>query len=441
MLRCLVVGLLSVGLCFGAADAATQRLETGLSEQPVSTKESQELLRLMLMLGQHEEAIAALEEMTKLQAHDPEAWFMLGIARRMQGNLLSAEDAFRQVILLDPVQVRPRIELGVTLILRGDFDGAYAILDEARLLTNNTHVRRNIQNIMNRINRQRTLVLNFGVRLQPDSNTNYATGRQDVVIAGFPFALDQKARRSKGIGIGFDSFVRFSPEIQDEFRVVADLMATGVHFFGPCCDDYTVGTAAGIGWNSEGTSIITQVFARERFYDSYPYVYENGIRMEASLTRPLYSLHWAGELGDSRILPLNMDGDLLRGLVAAEALIANEIAVGLILRGERLNYPSATQSFTAYTIEGRVMLPGPWRYPVRISGAIVQREYDGPTITTSGSERQDIFYSTTATLEFDTVSFYGMTPAIGITYQVQKSNDILGKYQRAAAVFELTRRF
>ena len=87
------------------------------------------------------------------------------------------------------------------------------------------------------------------------------------------------------------------------------------------------------------------------------------------------------------------------------------------------------------------MLPGPWRYPVRISGAIVQREYDGPTITTSGSERQDIFYSTTATLEFDTVSFHGMTPAIGITYQVQKSNDILGKYQRAAAVFELTRRF
>ena len=148
MLRCLVVGLLSVGLCCGAADAATQRLETGLSEQPVSTKESQELLRLMLMLGQHEEAIAALEELTELQPHDPETWFMLGIARRMHGNLLSAEDAFRQVILLDPMQVRPRIELGVTLILRGDFDGAYDILDEARLLTSNTHVRRNIQNIM-----------------------------------------------------------------------------------------------------------------------------------------------------------------------------------------------------------------------------------------------------------------------------------------------------
>jgi hypothetical protein len=398
------------------------------------------LAQILIAGGGWPQAIQLLDRVISIDPENPEAWFMLGLARRGEGDERSAADAFAQVSKLEPSQARPLLELGKSLTEIREFERAREAFNQALKIADNRTVRRNIRKYLAMINQNREFTYWASGRMQPDSNPGVASGQKVVTIGGVPFVLNNPPQAKGGYGLGADIGVRYAPWLGDHLRLVTELDYDGVHFFHACCSDETVGVASGPGWWWNGLHVVSQAYARYRLYDGSGYSTEEGLRVETGIDHPLYALSVGGEGGPSRLIGPDIYGSAARGFISIDVPLTPVITAGITFRYERDAYPVPSQSFNSKAVETRLSFLGPWSLPVNTWAGLLGRNYDGPTLTSNGT-RTDQFRAVVISVELDFLTLWGVSPTVGVSYQTQTSHDPLGRFNRIQALLGVTKMF
>lgn len=76
--------------------------------------------------------VSALQRIVEQEPQDVEAWYLLGLARGVQGNAAGQEEALRRVLELDPTHAAALRDLGVALALQGKYEEAAQSLAQAQ---------------------------------------------------------------------------------------------------------------------------------------------------------------------------------------------------------------------------------------------------------------------------------------------------------------------
>lgn len=396
--------------------------------------------RILLLTGDPQSAVAILEVASAQYPAEPELWFLLGLAQRDVGELGAALVSLRRAAELAPSQPRPLLEVAAILVAKGQYDEAYETFGRALRIAPDRALRRNIRRWMDRLLPLKTFALAFGLRIQPDQNPSGASGRNTVNIGGLDFQLDRAQRARPGLGLGGDVAVRYAPALNGSVHLVADGAFSALHFFGDCCDDYQITAAVGPGWFLGANSIVAQAFFRYRGYDQDPYTVEHGLRLEVGRSSASFAIRAGGEVGEARLIALNVPGDVWRGYLSTDVAVAGNLVVGSTMRLEELSYDVAAQSYRTTSLEVRAGFDGPFAFPLRLSALVLRRAYGGPSISSEGN-RVDHAWAATASVEIDSIAIWGVSPIVGVSYQQQSSNEPLAVYNRASVIFALTRLF
>jgi tetratricopeptide (TPR) repeat protein len=406
----------------------------------LSPSQTADAARVLLMMGNQASALSILDEAIERHPQEPELWFLRGLALRAVGDLDGAIVSLRRVWELAPAHPRPLLEAAAILVQQGDYDRAYDTFSAALAITTDRMVRRTIRRHMEALLPLKTLSYGFGLRIQPDQNPGAASGRSSVNIGGLDFELDRTQRARAGLGIGGDAVVRYAPPITASTRLVTDAALSGLHFFGDCCDDYQITTAAGLGWFSGPDSVVAQAFVRHRSYDQEPYSVEHGLRLEVGRAEGVYAVRAGVEFGQARLIALDVPGEIHRGFLSFDAPITGTLSIGGTGRLEDARYEVAAQAYRAASLELWLGLDGPWAFPMRITGMALRRAFDGPSVSSEGN-RVDWAWAASASVLVDTISVWGASPIVGVSYQRQISNEALAEYGRVSLILGLSRFF
>jgi len=406
----------------------------------LSPSETADAARVLLLTGNQASAASILAEGIEQHPHEPDLWFLRGLALRAGGDLDNAVLVLRRAWELAPAHPRSLLEAAAILVQQGEYDRAYSTFGEALSITTDRAVRRTIRRHMEALLPLKTFTFGFGLRVQPDQNPGAASGRRSVNISGLDFDLDRTQRARPGLGLGGDAVMRYAPAVTTSMRLVLDAGLSGLHFFGGCCDDYQLTTAIGPGWFVGTDSVVVQAFVRHRSYDLKPYSLEHGLRLEVGRSDRLYAIRAGGEFGQARLLALNVPGEIRRGFVSVDVPVARTFGIGGTARLEDARYNVAAQAYRAASLELRLGFDGPWNFPVRLTGMALLRSYEAPSVSSDGN-RVDRAWAAALSMEIDTISIWGASPIIGVSYQRQTSNEALVEYRRANVILGLSRLF
>jgi tetratricopeptide (TPR) repeat protein len=385
--------------------------------------------RLLIELGDWAHARMILEASTASDPSNPEAWFLLGMARRGGGDERAAADAFRHAIKLQPSSPRPYLELGRSLTEIKEFDDAKKAFDQGLALADNRVVRRNIRNYLKIIEQNRELNFSIAARVQPDTNPAASSGQKVVNIGGIPFVLNSPPSNKSAFGAGITTAIRYAPWITDETRMVGEIGYSGIHFLHACCSDDNFSAAVGPSFQIQNFEITPQAYYRYRLYDGRAYSEEEGLRLGTAYHQSSYQLGVGAEAGKARLLEIQLPGTVARGYASADLAVFRSFSVGTTIRYERDNYPIPSQAFSAPSIELRSSFLGPWDLPASMWTTFLYRDYDGATLTSSGV-RIDRYWSFGISVELDFLNIWGMSPSVGLAYETESSTDQLGRFDR-----------
>jgi len=408
------------------AASAQPKSEASASSQ---IKDRLTIARVLIAAGDWNDAIRFLEPATRADPSNPEPWFLLGLAHRGAGNEQAAAEAFRHAIELRPALPRPYLELGRSLTALHDYDAAKQAFDQGLALSDNRTVRRNIRTYLQEIDDNRTWNFRIGSHLQPDTNPATASHQKIVVINGVPFVVGGPAQEGGGFGLGLDAALRYAPHLNGTTRWITETGYAGTHFFHTCCSDETWAATTGPAFKWTNLTVAPRVYVRYRLYDGSGYSTEEGAGAAVSDAQPTYLLGAGAEGGVSHLLQLHISGPVVRGFVSADHTIIRSLQAGATIGGERDRYPIPSQSFTAWTLELRSSVLGPWNLPLAAWATFLHRAYDGPTLTSVGN-RVDRLVAIGVSVDLDFIALWGVSPTVGIDYETQSSNDPLGRFNR-----------
>ncbi|OWQ93035.1 hypothetical protein CDN99_00570 [Roseateles aquatilis] len=113
----------------GQSGGAVDELEKAFQRDPRQNYAGMALATLYLRNGQAAKAVAVAERLVKQEASSPNAWIMLGVARRAANDLNGAREAYQKANQLDPSLAEPKLGLVRVDIAQRQFDAAQARLD------------------------------------------------------------------------------------------------------------------------------------------------------------------------------------------------------------------------------------------------------------------------------------------------------------------------
>ena len=118
----------------GDYDRAVRVLEMWTELHPESFQAHIVLARNMVMMGRNKAARKALERAEELDPDNPEIDRLLFSLEKLSGDLEAAGERLRAYIQSEPQDAKARIDLGNLHLLRGQFEHARRVLEEAELI-------------------------------------------------------------------------------------------------------------------------------------------------------------------------------------------------------------------------------------------------------------------------------------------------------------------
>ena len=115
------------GLTQGASAVAGARSETKDEKQALASAQKAQAL---LTAGNADTAIGFAESAVSTRPHIADYRMVLGQAYLRAGRFASARDAFRDALSLEPGNGKAALNLSLSLIATGDWDGARKLLDQ-----------------------------------------------------------------------------------------------------------------------------------------------------------------------------------------------------------------------------------------------------------------------------------------------------------------------
>jgi len=154
----------------------------------------------LLESGKPVAAYELLTQQNKTTAHD---WFLYGMAAHKSGSFQIAEEAYREVLRLEPNSQRAKLELASVIAENQNWSEARRLLQEVKATNPPATVVQNIDRFLSVINEREAEYSQWRVRASAgviyDSNVNSATSADVVTLFGLPFTLSEDAKAQSDV--------------------------------------------------------------------------------------------------------------------------------------------------------------------------------------------------------------------------------------------------
>lgn len=136
---------------------------------------------------------------------DPRLHFIRGMALAELGRCREAADEFIGLLVRDPKQLRPRLELARVLMCLKQYQAARHHFEQVLVNDLPDTVRRNVNSALAAI-RERTASWNVSLSLIADTNPSQSTSSQEVEIRGLRYRInnDSRPHNSSGYQVAFN---------------------------------------------------------------------------------------------------------------------------------------------------------------------------------------------------------------------------------------------
>lgn len=159
---------------------------------------SNEVERKSVQLIESGKSTAAYNLLNSQPKTTPQDWFLFGMAAHKAGKLQKAEQAYLEVLRLDPSSRRAKLELASVLAARKNWSEARRLLQEVKATNPPAQVAQNIDRFLSVLNEREGEDSNWRVRASTaviyDSNVNNGPSIDVVRLFGLPFTLSEDAK-------------------------------------------------------------------------------------------------------------------------------------------------------------------------------------------------------------------------------------------------------
>ena len=205
--------------------AAFLLFSTGTPAQAASEKfraqdvaSDMEAGRLLIRAGRLEHARVFLEQARpSTEEESIERLFLLGRIELRLGNPQGAAERFEAILTQRPELTRVRLELARAYFLAGQDDKARHHFNSSLAEELPSSVEAAVESFLRGIDARKRWSLSLSASMLPETRRSE---REEVLIGGVPFRLDEDARASSGVGASLSTGASFSPAISDDLRGV-----------------------------------------------------------------------------------------------------------------------------------------------------------------------------------------------------------------------------
>ena len=199
--------------------------------------------RLLIRAGRLEHARAFLEQaQPSTEEESIERLFLLGRIEMRLGMPGRAAERFEEILAQRPGLTRVRLELAQAYYLAGRDDKAKYHFNTSLADELPSSAEAVVESFLRRIDARTRWSVSLSASILPETRRS---DREEVLIGGVPFRLDEDARESSGIGGLFSTGVSYSPTITDDMRGVLAASAAAKVYERSDWNDVT--TSADIG--------------------------------------------------------------------------------------------------------------------------------------------------------------------------------------------------
>jgi tetratricopeptide (TPR) repeat protein len=241
-----------------------------------------ELARQLMKIGELEKARSILDDHLRLEPHDVQARFLLGMVAVARKDDRAAIAIFRSILIDHPTSTRVRLELARAFYLERDYGNALRQFQFALAGNPPREVVSNINHYIASIRDAKSLSYNFGIAVAPDTNLNTGSSAREVSLFGLPFDLSDDARKRSGVGIAVEAGGEWSPGVGKGKRLRLGVSGQRREYSGGHFDDMTLAAYAGPRLVLGKWDLSLLGTAYKRWYGAKPYNHAVGGRIEAT---------------------------------------------------------------------------------------------------------------------------------------------------------------
>ena len=174
--------------------------------------------RLLIRSGRLEHARAFLEQAgPSTEEESIERLFLLGRIEMRLGMPGRAAERFEEILELDPGLTRVRLELAQVYYLAGRDDKARYHFNSSLADELPSSVEAVVESFLREIDARKKWSVSLSASILPETRRS---DREEVLIGGVPFRLDENARASSGVGALLSTGASYSPTITDDIHGV-----------------------------------------------------------------------------------------------------------------------------------------------------------------------------------------------------------------------------
>ena len=217
MPRLFIVAYAALAVAYLVSAAAWADPVSGTVQPPAGLTDMQ-TGRLLIRAGRLEHARVFLEQARPSNDEESiERLFLLGRIEMRLGMPGRAAERFEAILALRPELTRARLELARAYYLIGHDDKARYHFTSSLADELPSAVEAAVESFLQGIDARKRWSVSLSASMLPETKR---PDREEVLIGGVPFRLNEDARASSGVGALLSSGVSFSPAVSDNVRGV-----------------------------------------------------------------------------------------------------------------------------------------------------------------------------------------------------------------------------
>ena len=209
--------------------------------------------RMLIRAGRLEHAHVFLEQARPAGEEESiERFFLLGRIEMQLGMPGRAAERFEAILARRPELTRVRLELAQAYYLTGHHDRAKRLFNTSLADDLPSSVEAAVESFLRGIDARKKWSVSLSASMLPETRRS---DREEVLIGGVPFRLDEDARASSGVGALLSTGASYSPTITDDIRGVLAASAAAKLYEHSDWNDLSTSADIGLAHLSDNRSV------------------------------------------------------------------------------------------------------------------------------------------------------------------------------------------
>lgn len=371
------------------------------------------------------------------------AAFLLAIVQARTGELADAERRLREILAQRPAFDRVRLELASVLAAQGRREAASFQLRKLADAANDGATRDQLETLIDRINPRGGWSATAFMTLAPSTNINNGTQNTTIDINGLPFAITPGGLAESGIGLTTGVAASYTHPLSESLSAFAAGSFAFTDYGRSAYDKPAIETRAGLSWRGISYLMSAELIADRVWIGGLPNSHGLGGRLSA---RWNFAPHWliSGETTwITRFADLPGGANARTWRTSATLRFSPDATQAWWVGGEVETETVEGRRFASYVeTSGRVGHSRDLAYGITVSAEAEfgVRQYRD-IFPLMREARADGFGELRLTALKRDFQLFGLTPRVGVSYFVQKSNVALHDYDRWSGDVTFTKEF